>query len=78
VQKGIDMLMKRDTMRVLHEGKACRVHYKGPPRSRNDCNLFLDKILCNRYPLKHEGRTRVRDEKLYELVRGTIVYRRKT
>ncbi len=28
-------------------------------------------MLCNRCPLKHEGRARVRDEMLYKSVRGT-------
>jgi len=55
----------------LHEGKACGVNCRGPPRSRNREYRDNDKMLCKRCPLKHEGQVRVRGEILYKLVQGT-------
>ena len=71
VEKGVDLLTKRTQWEFLHEGKACGVHCRGPPGSRNGEYRDSDKMLCNICPLKREGRARVRDEMLYKSMQGT-------
>jgi len=47
VEKGVDLLTKRTQWEFLHEGKACGVHCRGPPRLRNGEYRDNDKILRN-------------------------------
>ena len=55
-----------------------RGYFQRSSKIRNREYKESEKLMCNIFPLKHEGRTRVRGEMLYEYVLGPGRHRRKT